>query len=198
MIVGGGLSGLHTAYMLGKRGTRVVLAEARGRLGGRILSGEWSRADAPSVRSTFDLGPAWFWPHQPRIRALIDELGLAQHVFAQAHEGDALFEDARGAVHRGVEGISMGGSYRLDGGLQQLVSRLAERSSAATILTSARVTRIQRADTKVITRLLGDDTPGEVVSDAARDPRCLARRGRPLCLVRIRRRARGRAARKGA
>jgi monoamine oxidase len=166
LVVGGGLSGLHTAYMLGKRGTRVVLAEARDRLGGRILSREWSRADAPSVRSAFDLGPAWFWPHQRRIRALIDELGLAQHVFAQADEGDALFEDARGAVHRGAEGISMAGAYRLDGGLQRLVSRLEELSSAATILTGARVTRVQRAETKVITSLLCDGTPGEVVSDA--------------------------------
>lgn len=166
LIVGGGLSGLHTAYMLGQRGTRVVLAEARDRLGGRILSREWSSADAPSLRSAFDLGPAWFWPHQRRIRALIDELGLAGQVFAQADEGDALFEDARGAVHRGVEGISMAGSYRLDGGLQRLVSSLAERIASATILTSAQVTRLQQADNKITTRLLHDGTAEEVVSDA--------------------------------
>ena len=166
LIVGGGLSGLHTAYMLGQRGTRVVLAEARERLGGRILSRAWSQADAPSVRAAFDLGPAWFWPHQWRIRALIDELGLADQVFAQADQGDALFEDTRGTVHRGVEGISMSGSYRLDGGLQRLVAQLAERIGAATILTSAQVTRVQRAETKIISRLLRDGTAEQVASDA--------------------------------
>jgi monoamine oxidase len=167
LIVGGGLSGLHTAYMLAQRGTRVVLAEARDRLGGRILSREWSGADAVSVPSAFDLGPAWFWPHQRRIRALIDELGLAEQVFAQASEGDALFEDTRGALHRGVEGISMGGSYRLAGGLQRLVAKLAERIPAATILTSAQVTRVQQADTKIITRLLRDDGRAETIASDA-------------------------------
>jgi monoamine oxidase len=166
LIVGGGLSGLHTAFVLAQRGTRFVLAEARDRLGGRILSRDWSGADAVPVPSAFDLGPAWFWPHQRRIRALIDELGLAEQVFAQASEGDALFEDTRGALHRGVEGISMGGSYRLDGGLQRLVARLAERIPAATILTSAQVTRVQQADTKIITHLLRDGTAEEIASDA--------------------------------
>jgi monoamine oxidase len=166
LIVGGGLSGLHTAYVLAQRGTRFVLAEARDRLGGRILSREWSGADAVSVLSAFDLGPAWFWPHQRRIRALIDELGLAEQVFAQASEGDALFEDAGGALHRGVEGISMGGSYRLAGGLQRLVARLAERIPAATILTSALVTRVQQADTMIVTHLLRDGTAEKIASDA--------------------------------
>ena len=41
VIIGGGISGLHTAYQLQKRGIDFILIEARDRLGGRILSNNY-------------------------------------------------------------------------------------------------------------------------------------------------------------
>ena len=60
LIVGAGLSGLHTAATLHAMGRTFMLIEARSRLGGRILSHTIGNTN-------FDLGPAWFWPGQPQM-----------------------------------------------------------------------------------------------------------------------------------
>lgn len=54
------------------------------------------------------MGPAWFWPSQPRIAALIAELGLTQ--FDQFSDGIMILEDERGQVQRGSGFASMQGS----------------------------------------------------------------------------------------
>ncbi|MNL24912.1 hypothetical protein D3C87_1463640 [compost metagenome] len=74
-IVGGGLSGLYAAALLGKHGlTDYLLLEASPSFGGRIDSvppapaslGE--RGDAQESRGRFDLGATWFWPRlQPQL-----------------------------------------------------------------------------------------------------------------------------------
>lgn len=131
LVVGGGLCGLHTAYELEKQRRPYVLVEARRRLGGRILS---PRIASPAGSGVgFDLGPAWFWPGQRRMERLILELGLQADVVEQYGEGDALFEDATGQVRRGLFGIAMSGSYRLRGGMAQLVDALAQRLSASSL-----------------------------------------------------------------
>ena len=114
LIIGGGLSGLSLASRLADQGSDFLLAEGRDRFGGRILSD-----------GGFDLGPAWFWPGQSRICALIDGLGLAQ--FDQYSFGELTFEDERGQVQRGRGYASMQGSYRLKGGLGALIDALAQR-----------------------------------------------------------------------
>jgi monoamine oxidase len=58
-IVGGGLSGLNTARLIGEAGADFQLFEARDRLGGRILTVD--ETGAPSGDG-FDLGPSWIWP----------------------------------------------------------------------------------------------------------------------------------------
>lgn len=114
-IIGGGISGLHTAFSLLKQGRHCVVFEARDRLGGRIHSVDG-----------FDLGPSWFWPGQSNIESLVSELGLTEQVFSQYSKGDALFEpmSAQQPVQRGVRGISMQGSYRIDGGLGVIIQTL--------------------------------------------------------------------------
>ncbi|MDE2624796.1 MAG: FAD-dependent oxidoreductase [Betaproteobacteria bacterium] len=119
-IVGGGLSGLYAAYLLHRRGVECRLLEARQRLGGRILSVEGTGA-----RARFDLGPAWFWPDmQPRLRGLVDELGLA--AFEQQTRGAILVErfklEAPQRYERGFNTEPR--SMRLQGGMQALVEAL--------------------------------------------------------------------------
>jgi monoamine oxidase len=97
------------------------LFEARPRLGGRIAA-----FDSPEGR--VDLGPSWFWPGQPRMAQLIDDLGV--HAFPQHAAGDPCFEDARGAVHRGMGFASMDGAFRVAGGMAALIEGLAARLPA--------------------------------------------------------------------
>jgi len=120
-VIGGGISGLHTAYELSKTSVSVTVLEARDRLGGRIyspISGDDAR---------YDLGPSWFWPGQQRIEALISELGLTDSVFQQFAVGEGLFESRDGTLQQGHGGFSMAGSLRLRDGLTTLIEALSDR-----------------------------------------------------------------------
>jgi monoamine oxidase len=120
-IVGGGLAGLALADRLHQSGVDFRLFEARAHLGGRIASFD-------SGAGSVDLGPSWFWPGQPRIAQLIEDLGLC--AFRQHALGEPSFEDARGVVHRGIGFASMEGSFRVAGGMIALIDGLAERLPA--------------------------------------------------------------------
>ena len=135
LIIGGGLSGLSLASSLAAKGRSFCLLEARDRVGGRILT---EGADG----ACFDLGPAWFWPGQPRIAAEIERLGL--RVFEQYSAGELSFEDEFGHVQRGRGHASMQGSYRLDGGLAALTEAIAAKLPKDKLILSNRVTRLQR------------------------------------------------------
>jgi len=119
LIIGGGLAGLSLAFQLEQAGRDYQLVEARSRLGGRIHSCE---STYKTETACFDLGPAWFWPGQPRMADLVKKLEL--RVFEQYAQGDLMFEDEHAQVHRGQGYASMAGSYRINGGMSQLIDGL--------------------------------------------------------------------------
>lgn len=137
LIVGAGLSGLALARALQAEGRDVIVLEARARIGGRILSPDG-----------FDMGPAWFWPGQPRIARLIAELGLTK--FDQFATGDLCFEDENGRVERGQGFASMAGSWRLKGGLGKLTQTLADQLQPNTIRLSCEVSTLELTDTGIV------------------------------------------------
>lgn len=149
IIVGAGLCGLALAEMLEMRGADYLLIEARERVGGRILS------------DPVDMGPAWFWPGQPRIAALTQRLGLKR--FDQFATGAQVFEDEAGAVSRGRGFASMEGSWRLDGGLATLTDALATRLPSERVLLETPVSALQRDAEGVVLR-----TPAQGVFHAKR------------------------------
>ena len=70
VIIGAGISGLRAATRAQALGLDYQIVEARDRVGGRAYA-----------EAGLDLGPSWVWPaHQPRVRGLIEALGL--RVFA--------------------------------------------------------------------------------------------------------------------
>ncbi|MCR9255703.1 MAG: FAD-dependent oxidoreductase [Alphaproteobacteria bacterium] len=114
-IIGGGLAGLRLASLLQAMKADFQLIEARERFGGRILSTE---------DHGLDQGPAWFWPGQPRMERLLNDLGLAW--FEQYSSGKLVFQDETGAVRRDIDFSTMAGSRRVAGGLSRLVEALTE------------------------------------------------------------------------
>lgn len=137
LIIGGGLAGLSLASRLTDLGHDFLLAEARDRLGGRIAAVQHAGA-------TFDLGPAWFWPGQPRIAKLIGDLGLSR--FDQYAQGDLMFENEQGKPQRGQGFASMAGSFRLEGGLIRLIDGLSAKIDPNNLDLSAPITTLTRAD----------------------------------------------------
>ena len=70
VVVGAGMSGLTAARALADAGKRVLVVEARDRVGGRTLSKTLSNG------VIVDLGGQWVAPTQHRVLKLVSELGL--------------------------------------------------------------------------------------------------------------------------
>ncbi len=134
-IAGAGLAGLSLATSLQKRGVEFQLAEARERIGGRILSHDFG--DNNKLAAVADLGPSWVWPGQALIAALLSELDIG--VFEQYSRGRLVYEDELGQVRRDLDYSSMGGSLRIDGGIARVTAALAARLREEVIHLSHRV-----------------------------------------------------------
>ncbi len=160
LIIGGGLSGLALARMLTAAGRDVLVLEARDRLGGRMLS-----HSHVSNAAAFDLGPAWFWPGQERMEALIAALGLQP--FEQNCNGDQIYEDEAGRVHRGRGHAAMAGSLRIVGGMGQLIAKLAATLPPRIVHTSHRVTRLEPTIDGLRVSFDGDRASGDVTCKRA-------------------------------
>ena len=146
LIVGAGLSGLHTTAKLHAMGQEVTLIEARSRLGGRIMSHTVGNA-------SFDLGPTWFWPGQPHMDRIIDEFSL--RTFPQQSEGIALYEDENGRI-QSMRDSPMEGAYRIEGGMGAIISALANRIPAERIQLNSTATHLRRTSAGIETSLRCD------------------------------------------
>jgi monoamine oxidase len=141
LIIGGGLAGLSLADHSQARGQDWLLAEAQDTFGGRIQSPMLAGA-------RFDVGPAWFWPGQYRMEALISRFGL--QAFEQFSRGDRLFQDSGGAVHRNRGYASMEGSLRVAGGMGQVVAALLGALPAEKVMDSSTITSLHRTGGSIV------------------------------------------------
>lgn len=136
VIIGGGLSGIYAAYLLYQKSKSFVVLEARGRLGGRILS--------PEHQGFFsDLGPSWYWPSiHPKMLNLIQAMGL--HGYRQFEEGLGRFQDQTGTVLT-IKGCPTEPvSWRLSGGMMGLITTLREKIPENTVRLNHPVCRIEK------------------------------------------------------
>ncbi len=150
LIVGGGLSGLALADRLTSQGKAFLLVEAQDRFGGRILTNELSGGK-------FDLGPAWFWPGQPRMAALAQRFDIP--VFDQFSTGDLIYQDQSGAVQRGRGYASMEGSLRLAGGMGGLIDALERTLEPSKILTNTLLRSVGYSVGEITAQLDQNGTP---------------------------------------
>ncbi|GAA0776350.1 FAD-dependent oxidoreductase [Roseibium denhamense] len=139
-VIGAGLSGLMTARLLVFAGFAVTVFEARDRVGGRILSGR----GASMSGGRYDLGPAWLWPHNTRLLALMDELSLP--LMRQHSEGRLVFQDGHGKVRRDLDMATMAEGLRVPGGLSRLTEALAVALPAGTVQLGHRLETVHSQD----------------------------------------------------
>jgi monoamine oxidase len=141
VVVGAGVTGLRCAHRLVDHGLAVVVLEARDRVGGRL----WSVAQE-STGPRLDLGATWFWPQEPRITALVEELGLPTH--PQHIRGDAVYEDLQGVQRIAGNPIDApAGRFSL--GAQSVAEALAERLPEGVVRTSSPVTAVSVTEDRV-------------------------------------------------
>ncbi len=145
LIAGAGLAGLRLGGLLHDAGRDVRIVEARARVGGRILT---------HAGSDTDLGPSWFWPGQPRIAALAQELGLP--VFEQHAAGKLVYQDAAGAVRRDLDMAPMAGALRIAGGMTALTDALATRLEDGVLALGHRLVSLSRRDGGIDAKLIVD------------------------------------------
>ncbi len=173
-VIGAGLSGLYTAQALHAAGVDVILAEARGRIGGRILAvGE----DGTPTDDGFDLGPSWFWPEiQPAMAELVNELGLGS--FIQHSTGDVVFERmSRERPQRFSPAYENQQSMRIAGGTGAAIRALADHLPPDRLLLGTTVTAMTLKDSFVELTVQTSEGESEVLSAeqvvAALPPRLL-------------------------
>ena len=79
VVIGAGVAGLTAATRLAAAGVDAVVLEARGRVGGRVLTEDVGGLE-------LELGGQWIAPYQHAVRAVIADLGL--ELFSRYREGE--------------------------------------------------------------------------------------------------------------
>jgi oxygen-dependent protoporphyrinogen oxidase len=100
VIVGGGISGLSTAYFLSRAGIPVTLIEREPKLGGLIQT---EHIDECVVEA----GPDSFITNKPWARELIDDLGMSGEVIGSNDDRRATYIWKRGQLIRMPDGLTM-------------------------------------------------------------------------------------------
>lgn len=126
-IIGAGICGLALAQGLHRQGRSFALFEARGRVGGRVLTAI-SRQGTP-----LDLGPTWFWPEtQPRITRLVRDLGLRS--FPQHDTGEVLSLADHDKQPDSIQRPNLhGGAQRVEGGMSAVTQALLQELPEASL-----------------------------------------------------------------
>lgn len=91
VVVGAGVAGLAAASRLVAEGRKVVVLEARDRVGGRL----WNTEIGGEAN---ELGGEWVAPYHSRLHELLPELGV--ELFPAYRDGDDVYVDASGRAHR--------------------------------------------------------------------------------------------------
>ncbi|BHH82746.1 flavin monoamine oxidase family protein [Desulforhopalus sp. 52FAK] len=136
VIIGAGLSGLYSAFLLSQRNREFLILEARNRIGGRILGLEHEGLVS-------DMGPSWFWPDiHPKITGLINGFGLTAYKQYENGLGRIQTHDGQVNTVRGLNNEPV--CWRIFGGVDGLLSRLLSSIPAKNIRLDHPVCRIEK------------------------------------------------------
>jgi len=136
VVVGAGFSGLIAARALMRAGKRVVVLEARNRVGGRVKAGQ-------IAGRTVDVGGMWAAASQTRILELIKEFGF--HRVPQFETGKNITE----ANHRRFEGsgASFGWGKKTDAEADRVLKLVDELSGGVPLDAPWKAAKAREFDT---------------------------------------------------
>ena len=149
-VVGAGIAGLAVAAALHERGVGALVFEARERVGGRLVS------SGPPGERRLDLGATWFWPHERRVRALVDAIDVGY--FAEHPVGDAMYHSGDGTQRLDGNPLDTD-SFRFEHGADSLALALAERLPSDAVALGTPVRRVERRDERLVVVAGGRSVP---------------------------------------
>lgn len=164
IIIGGGLSGLATAWYLEKNGMQCTIIEARNRLGGRIYTLRKSGC-AP-----LEMGATWLGMKHKNLAGLLKETKIS--IFEQYMGQKAFFEENLFAPPKLIHlPYNPDPSYRISGGTDVLIDSLSKKLKKSTLILGQPVKSIA-FDKKMIIRTVNDQYEADTAV-AAMPPKLL-------------------------
>ncbi len=142
VIIGAGLTGLTLAYLLRYSGKKVIIIEARNRLGGRILT-KGIKTNRP-----IEMGATWLGNQHQRLRILMQELNIS--TFDQVIGNAAIYEAISTSPHYlATLPPNPEPSMRVKGGTEQIINALDAHIDDNNILLDQPVSQIISKESNV-------------------------------------------------
>jgi len=135
IVIGAGLTGLSLAAQLVKQKRRVLVLEARDRIGGRIHT--LTTDDGTPV----EMGATWFFPGFTHLQAAMKRLNLG--LMEQYMKGKVAYESSPGEIRMKSSGGDSG-MFRIKGGTGNLVHTLLAKLDDSQVLLKQVVTDINQ------------------------------------------------------
>ena len=143
IIIGAGLCGLYTAFLLQKKGVEVLLLEANMRTGGRI------KTITGTTAVTMEMGATWFGNQHSHLLEVLRSLEIPY--FKQHTQGISLFETMSFVPPQKFEiSDSEEPSFRIEGGTETLIKRLISEIGIQNIKTNTKITVIKEENNHLI------------------------------------------------
>ena len=143
IIIGAGLCGLYTAFLLQKKGIEVLILEANTRTGGRI------KTITGTTAVTMEMGATWFGNEHSHLLEVLRSLEIPY--FKQHTQGISLFETMSFVPPQKFEiSDSEEPSFRIEGGTETLIKRLISEIGIQNIKTNTKITVIKEENNHLI------------------------------------------------
>ena len=157
ILIGAGLCGLYTAFLLQKKGIEVLILEANILIGGRI------KTISGTTSVTMEMGATWFGNQHSNLLELLQTFKLPY--FRQHTQGISLFETMSFVPPQKFEiSDSEEPSFRIEGGTATIIKKLVSEIGIQHIKTQTKIVSIKEENNQlIVTDLSGNNYSADKV-----------------------------------